>query len=104
AGGGILPAAIEMMDALSVEAVEAAVAAGYPEGAGAVLIVELDGPVALVAEESAAVEAICLEAGAFELRAAETADERARIWRGRKSSFPAMGPIASRDYVPGRVG
>src|SRR5262249_24771997 len=96
---GILPAAIEMMDALSIEAVEAAVAAGYPEGAGAVLIVELDGPVALVAEESAAVEAIGLGAGAFELRAAETADERARIWRGRKSSFAAMGRIASSYYV-----
>jgi glycolate oxidase len=96
---GILPAAIEMMDALTIEAVEAAVAAGYPEGAGAVLIVELDGPAALVAEESAAVEAICRETGAFELHAAETPDERARIWRGRKSSFAAMGRIASSYYV-----
>jgi glycolate oxidase len=96
---GILPAAIEMMDALTIEAVEAAVAAGYPEGAGAVLIVELDGPASQVAEESAAVEAICREAGAFELHAAETADERARIWRGRKSSFASMGRIASSYYV-----
>jgi glycolate oxidase len=96
---GILPAAIEMMDALTIEAVEAAVAAGYPKGAGAVLIVELDGPAAQVAEESAAVEAICRERGAFELHAAETADERARIWRGRKSSFASMGRIASSYYV-----
>src|SRR3954447_24943589 len=96
---GILPAAIEMMDALVLEAVEAAVAAGYPAGAGAVLIVELDGPASQVAEESAAVEKICRDLGAFELHAAETAAERARIWRGRKSSFAAMGRIASSYYV-----
>jgi len=96
---GILPAAIEMMDALSIEAVEQAVQAGYPEGAGAVLIVELDGPAAQVTEDSAAVERICREAGAFELRAAETADERARIWRGRKSAFAAMGRVAASYYV-----
>jgi glycolate oxidase len=96
---GILPAAIEMMDALTIEAVEEAVAAGYPEGAGAVLIVELDGPVAQVVEDSAAVERICREQGAFELRAAEDADERARIWRGRKSSFAAMGRISPSYYV-----
>ena len=60
---------------------------------------ELDGPAAQVVEESAAVEAICRERGAFELHAAETADERARIWRGRKSSFAAMGRIASSYYV-----
>jgi glycolate oxidase len=96
---GILPAAIEMMDALTIEAVEAAVGAGYPEGAGAVLIVELDGPAAQVAEESAAVEAICRDLGAFGLHAAETADERARVWRGRKSAFAAMGRISSSYYV-----
>src|SRR6478736_4704502 len=80
---GILPAAIEMMDALTLEAVEAAVAPGYPAGAGAVLIVELDGPAAQVLEDSTAVERICRQAGAFELRAAEDAEERVRIWRGR---------------------
>ena len=56
---GCCPSAIEMMDALTIEAVEAAVAPGYPAGAGAVLIVELDGPAAQVAEDSAAVERIC---------------------------------------------
>ena len=98
-GAGILPAAIEMMDALAIEAVEAAVQAGYPEGAGAVLIVELDGPAAQVMEESAAVEEICRRLGAFGLHAAETAEERARAWRGRKSAFAAMGRIASSYYV-----
>ena len=96
---GILPAAIEMMDALTIEAVEAAVNAGYPAGAGAVLIVELDGPASQVAEESAAVEEICARFGAFGLHAAETPEERARIWRGRKSAFAAMGRIASSYYV-----
>jgi len=96
---GILPAAIEMMDALTLEAVEAAVAAGYPEGAGAVLIVELDGPAPQVLEDSAAVERICREAGAFEQRTAEDAEDRARIWRGRKSSFAAMGRISPSYYV-----
>ena len=96
---GILPAAIEMMDALTVEAVEAAVAPGYPAGAGAVLIVELDGQAAQVAEDSAVVEQICLEQGAFELRAAETPEERARAWLGRKSAFASMGRIASSYYV-----
>jgi glycolate dehydrogenase FAD-linked subunit len=96
---GILPAAIEMMDALTIEAVEAAVAPGYPAGAGAVLIVELDGLPAQVAEDSEAVERICREQGAFELHAAHTPEERARAWLGRKSSFAAMGRIASSYYV-----
>ena len=98
-GAGILPAAIEMMDALTIEAAEAAVACGYPAGAGAVLIVELDGPAPQVVEDSAAVERICREAGAFELRAAETDEERARLWKGRKSAFAAMGRISPSYYV-----
>src|SRR5438132_4438311 len=96
---GILPAAIELMDALTLEAVEAAVAPGYPAGAGAVLIVELDGPAPQVLDDSAAVERICRETGPFEVRAAEDAEERARIWRGRKSSFAAMGRISPSYYV-----
>src|SRR6266699_5635990 len=64
-GSGILPAAIEMMDALAIEAAEAAVACRYPGGAGAVLIVELDGPETDVHGETAAVRALCEQAGAF---------------------------------------
>jgi glycolate oxidase len=97
--GGILPAAIEMMDALTLEAVEAAVGAGYPEGAGAVLIVELDGVEAQVHEDSAAVEAICRACGAFEVRAARSVEERALVWRGRKASFASMGRISPSYYV-----
>jgi glycolate oxidase len=95
---GILPAAIEMMDALSIEAAEAAVQCDYPEGAGAVLIVELDGPAAEVEAELATVRAICQNAGATEIRAADDPAQRAKIWAGRKSAFAAVGRI-SPDFI-----
>ncbi len=98
-GAGILPAAIEMMDALSIEAAEAAVACGYPAGAGAVLIVELDGPAVQVEVDAAAAERLCRVCGAFAVHAADSADERARLWRGRKSAFAAMGRISPSYYV-----
>ncbi len=91
---GILPAAIEMMDALAIEAAEAAVACRYPGGAGAVLIVELDGPEADVRSETAAVRAIAEQARAFEIREAADPAERAAIWTGRKSAFAAVGRIS----------
>ncbi len=91
---GILPGAIEMMDALAIEAAEAAVACRYPEGAAAVLIVELDGPESDVAAETAAVRVICEQAGAYEIRAAAGAAERAAIWAGRRSAFAAVGRIS----------
>ncbi len=93
-GSGILPGAIEMMDALAIEAAEAAVACRYPEGAGAVLIVELDGPAGDVERETAAVRALCEKEGAYEIRAARDAAERAAIWTGRKSAFAAVGRIS----------
>lgn len=93
-GGGIVPAAIEMMDALAIEAAEAAVACAYPEGAGAVLIVELDGPVTEVTHQFDEVTRICRENGAFELRVAADPAERAAIWKGRKSAFAAVGRIS----------
>jgi glycolate oxidase len=95
---GVLPAAVEMMDALAIEAAEAAVSCGYPTGAGAVLIVELDGPVAEVEAHLAAVDAFCRSAGAFEIRVAADDGQRMNIWRGRKSAFAAVGRI-SPDYI-----
>ncbi len=94
---GIVPAAVEMMDALAIEAAEAAVAAGYPKDAGAILIVELDGPAVEVQHELAAVTEIALRAGAREVRLARDDDERALFWKGRKSAFAAVGRI-SPDY------
>jgi glycolate oxidase len=93
-GAGITPAAIEMMDALSIEAAEKAVQCGYPEGAGAVLIVELDGPAAEVEGELAQVRAIAESAGATEIRAADDPAQRQKIWAGRKSAFAAVGRIS----------
>jgi glycolate oxidase len=91
---GIVPAAIEMMDALAIEAAEAAVHCNYPAGAGAVLIVELDGPTAEVEAELVTVRSICAAAGATEIRAADDPAERAVIWAGRKSAFAAVGRIS----------
>ncbi|GAB2745232.1 FAD-linked oxidase C-terminal domain-containing protein [Salinifilum aidingensis] len=95
---GITPAAIEMMDALSIEAAEQAVACGYPEGAGAVLVVELDGPAAEVEHAFRLTTEHCERHGAFEVRVAADDAERARIWKGRKSAFAAVGRI-SPDYI-----
>jgi glycolate oxidase len=96
---GILPAAIEMMDPLSIEAAESAVHPNYPAGAGALLIVELDGPAADVAHGMEEVKRICAENRAFEVRVARDADERALIWKGRKASFAAMGRISPDYYI-----
>ncbi|HZB48516.1 MAG TPA: FAD-linked oxidase C-terminal domain-containing protein [Mycobacteriales bacterium] len=97
-GAGVIPAAIEMMDALAIEAAEAAVACGYPAGAGAVLVVELDGPAAEVEAQFADVERHCREHAAFEIRIAADDAERALFWKGRKSAFAAVGRI-SPDYI-----
>ena len=95
---GVVPAAIEMMDALAIEAAEAAVHCGYPAGAGAVLVAELDGPADDVAGEFDAVLRHCEAAGAFEVRVAADDAERTLIWKGRKSAFAAVGRI-SPDYL-----
>jgi glycolate oxidase len=96
---GIVPAAIEMMDALTMQAAEAAVGANYPDGCGAALIVELDGPVAQVDEDLARVEALCRENDAREIRIAADPVDRATVWRGRKAAFAAMGRVSPDYYV-----
>jgi glycolate oxidase len=95
---GVVPAAIEMMDALAIEAAEAAVSCGYPAGAGAVLVVELDGPIEEVDYLTPVIERLCRDNGAYEIRTAMDAAERALIWKGRKSAFAAVGRI-SPDYI-----
>jgi glycolate oxidase len=95
---GIVPAAAEIMDRLSIAATEAAVHAGYPMDAGAILIVELDGRRSEVSALLARVEAICRAAGMTEWRIARSDEERALIWKGRKAAFAAMGRI-SPSYI-----
>ena len=96
---GIVPAAIELMDALAIEAVEAAVACGYPPGAAAVLLIELDGPASEVEHQFALVRALCDKHGAFEVRIPRDAAERALMWKGRKSAFAAVGRVSPDYYV-----
>src|SRR5260370_36959839 len=101
---GILPAAIGMMDAVTIEAAEAAVGANYPDGCGAVLSVELEGPVAQVEEDLSHVEAVCRAHDAREIRIASDPADRAAVWRGRKAAFAAMGRISPAYYVQAGVG
>ena len=94
---GMLPAAIEMMDNLAIQAAEAAVHPNYPN-CGGLLLVELDGPVAEVEALMNDVNEICRSNGASEIRLAESDAERALVWKGRKSAFAAMGRISS-NYI-----
>ncbi|HLU46820.1 MAG TPA: FAD-linked oxidase C-terminal domain-containing protein, partial [Planctomycetota bacterium] len=97
---GMTPAALEILDRLTIEAVEASVfAAGYPKDAAAVLLVELDGFAAELDDEEPRVREIAHECGALELRAARDAAERQRLWLGRKGAFGAMGRINTDLYV-----
>ncbi|MBW3608943.1 MAG: FAD-binding protein [Actinobacteria bacterium] len=96
---GILPAAIEMMDALTIQAAEQAVGAGFPTDADAALIVELDGSLAECNACFDDVVAICERNGATSIRIAEDDVERALIWRTRKAAFAAMGRLAPNYFV-----
>ncbi|MFI5309801.1 MAG: FAD-binding oxidoreductase [Gemmatimonadales bacterium] len=92
---GILPAALELMDAATIEAVEASIyAAGYPTDAAAVLLVEVDGAEAGLDEDERAIEQLCLSCGARGVRIARDPAERAKLWQGRKKAFGAMGRMA----------
>src|SRR5687768_3277759 len=95
---GIIPAAVEMMDRLTIEAAEAAVHPNFPK-AEAVLIVELDGAQSEVEGLFQLVESICHRTGGTEIQIARNNDERARIWKGRKAAFAAMGRVSPNYYV-----
>ena len=95
---GLLPGAMEIMDSLSIAAAEAAVAPGYPAGAAAVLIVELEGEGAQVAADFDRLMTLIGQSGATETRVARDEQDRARIWKGRKSAFSAAGRL-SPDFI-----
>lgn len=96
-GAGMVPAGMEMMDNLAIQACEDDVGVGLNREAGAVLVVELDGPRDEVDGLFDDVDRLCREADATHIRVAKDADERALIWKGRKAAFAAMGRL-SRDY------
>jgi glycolate oxidase len=95
---GLLPGALEIMDRLIIQAAEAAVHAGYPQDAAALLIVELDGEAEQVEEEFKRLKDIIDRTGAYEIRIAQDDADRLRIWKGRKSAFSAVGRL-SPDYI-----
>jgi glycolate oxidase len=91
---GIVPAALEMMDRLIIQAVEAAFHFGFPLDAGACLIIELDGLEVGIDAQLAAVRSICEANGAREVRIAGSAAERDALWKARKRAFGAAGRLA----------
>ncbi len=97
--GGVVPAALELMDALAVAAVEDFAHAGFPRDAGAVLLAELEGAHEEVEADAAAVLAALRSAGAIDARAAADDAERARMWKGRKQALGALGRISKGYYT-----
>ncbi|HVA58360.1 MAG: FAD-linked oxidase C-terminal domain-containing protein [Gemmatimonadaceae bacterium] len=101
---GIVPAALEMLDAPTIRMVEASIyAAGYPVDAAAVLLIELDGALAGLEQDVAAVDAMCRAEGARAVRVARDEAERARLWQGRKKAFGAMGRLSPHLVVQDAV-
>ncbi len=97
---GVIPGGMEMMDNLSINAVEDVVATNcYPRDAEAILLVEVDGLEVEAEENTKRVEAICLQNGARAVRIATDADERLTLWKGRKAAFAAMGKLSPDYYV-----
>lgn len=99
-GAGIIPGGMEMMDNMSINAVENVVATGcYPRDAAAILLVEVDGLAVEAEENSRRIEAICYQNGARNVRIAADLEERLTLWKGRKAAFAAMGKMAPDYYV-----
>jgi glycolate oxidase len=94
---GLIPAGLEMMDSLAIQAAEAFIHAGYPVDAAALLLCEMDGMSEQVAEDIERARAIFYAQGASEVRLAKTDHERKKLWAGRKATFPAVGRL-SPDY------
>lgn len=96
---GITPVALEMMDGPMLRMVEAATHAGYPLDAAAVLLIEVEGLVEAVEEQSADIAEVCGACGAREVRVAKSAAERELLWKGRKNAFGAIGRVSPTYYV-----
>jgi len=91
---GLVPAAMEMIDQLTIQAVEDAFGCGYPRDAAAALLIEVDGLAAGMESQVERIVAACREAGAREVRAARDEAERQLLWKGRKSAFGAYGRVS----------
>ena len=98
-GAGIIPAALEMMDRTTIEAVERGAPVGLPRDAEAVLIVEVEGVREQTEKAVEVARGICQHNGAREARVARDESERQLLWKGRKGAFGAMGALAPNYYV-----
>jgi glycolate oxidase len=98
-GAGIIPAALEMMDRTTIEAVESGSPVGFPRDAEAVLLVEVEGLGEQTQRSMELIQVICQRGGAREVRLAQDEAERQRLWKGRKGAFGAMGALAPNYYV-----
>ncbi|MBL8519119.1 MAG: FAD-binding protein [Betaproteobacteria bacterium] len=96
---GITPAALEMMDRMVIEACERFMGAGFPTGAAALLLVELDGTAEEVADDRARVEAVLATCRAKEVRAAHSVAEREKLWKARKGAFAALATLKPDYYT-----
>ena len=96
---GIVPATLEMMDAPIIRAVEDSYACGYPRDAAAVLIIEVEGPAAGLEQQALRIREICTANGCREIRDAAGAEERARLWEGRRGAFGAVARLAPNYLV-----
>ena len=96
---GIIPIALEMLDGPMLKMVEAATHAGYPTDASAVLLIEVEGLQESVEEEAEQIQTVCQACGAREFRVAQSAEERALLWKGRKNAFGAIGRVSPTYYV-----
>lgn len=94
---GVVPAGLEMMDKLAIEAAEAFAHVGYPLNAEAILLCEVDGSQQAVQQQLHDVDVILQQAGATDVRISQTAEQRMQFWAGRKAAFPAVGRLAP-DY------
>lgn len=96
---GIIPAALEMMDNLAIQAVEAATGAGLPLDAAAVLLIELDGIADGMEEDASRIAEVCHQSGCKHVRVAKDEAERALLWKGRKEAFGAIGRLTPNYYT-----
>ena len=98
-GAGIIPAALEMIDRTTIEAVESGSPVGFPRDAEAVLLVEVEGVREQTERSMELIQVICQRGGAREVKLAQDEAERQRLWKGRKGAFGAMGALAPNYYV-----
>jgi glycolate oxidase len=91
---GLVPAAVEMIDQLTIQAVEDAFGCGYPRDAAAALLIELDGLAIGMDAQATRIVAACRDAGARDVRTAADEAERQLLWKGRKSAFGAYGRVS----------